>query len=206
MRGSIRHATRQDDHGDRRRRVMVKMRYHIRTKSNYIDRIRAHVSYLQRDRAGEDGRPAAFFDQNRDGLDGRTFVESIQFDRRHFRLILAPNDGERIADMKTYVRDVMRWAENDLATRLEWVAVIHEKADASHAENRHAHVILRGVDENRQALRIAPVYIKTGFRERAQEEATMRLGPMSDRKLEAWRQHVRDRAQAREAGQGERSR
>lgn len=206
LRGSFRPATPRNDMADRRRRVTVKIKYHRRRSPAYADTLRAHIAYLEREGAGLDGRRAVFFDQQRSGLDGCAFASRIQYDERHFRLILAPNDGERIADMVGYARAVMAAAERDLGTRLEWIAAIHEKSDQAHALNRHAHVLLRGIDDRNQALRISPAYIKTGFRDRAQELATERLGPMSRRELAAYRQQAAEQHAARAAERGEWSR
>ena len=74
----------------------------------------------------------------------------------------------------------MRQMEEDLGTRLDWVAVDHFNTGRP-----HSHVIVRGRDEQGKDLIIAQDYITDGVRLRAQERATLELGPESDRELRA---------------------
>src|SRR5438128_9190299 len=74
----------------------------------------------------------------------------------------------------------MRQMEEDLGTRLDWVAVDHFNTG-----HPHSHVIVRGRDEQGKDLIIAQDYITDGVRLRAQERATLELGPETDRELRA---------------------
>jgi hypothetical protein len=73
----------------------------------------------------------------------------------------------------------MAQMEQDLGTRLEWVAVDH--ADTGQP---HTHIILRGRDELGQNLVIAREYIACGMRERVAGLVTLDLGPRQDREIE----------------------
>jgi type IV secretory pathway VirD2 relaxase len=101
-------------------------------------------------------------------------------DRHQFRFIVAPEDGDRLSDLRTFTRDVMRQMEEDLGTRLDWIAVDHFNTG-----HPHSHVIVRGRDDQGKDLIIAQDYITDGMRLRAQERATLELGPETDRELRA---------------------
>jgi type IV secretory pathway VirD2 relaxase len=73
----------------------------------------------------------------------------------------------------------MTQMEEDLGTKLEWVAVDHYNTG-----HPHSHIILRGKDDRGQDLVIAREYITKGLRERAAELVTLDLGPRSDLEIE----------------------
>src|SRR5262249_23646505 len=112
--------------------------------------------------------------------DGKEFTDRGRQDRHQFRFILAPEDGDRLSDLRAFTRDVMRQMEKDLGARLEWAAVDHFNTG-----HPHSHVIVRGRDEQGKDLIIAQDYITDGVRLRAQERATLELGPETDRELRA---------------------
>lgn len=81
----------------------------------------------------------AFYDASQDSLSGKRLADEwASADRRHFRIILSPENGGRIGDMRDYVRDVMARAEAALGTRLEWFAVDHWDTDNPHSHIVHA--------------------------------------------------------------------
>lgn len=165
----------------------------------------AHISYLQRDGTTRDGGRGQLYGPDSDRVDGRAFVERGQGDRHQFRFIVAPEDGDRLSDLRGFTRDVMRQMEQDLGTRFDWVAVDHFNTG-----HPHSHVVIRGRDDLDKDLIIAQDYITDGMRLRAQERATLELGPETDpelrTKLEAEITHERltriDRAMIGEANQG----
>ncbi|MGE3251983.1 MAG: hypothetical protein AB7L26_17290, partial [Hyphomonadaceae bacterium] len=133
------------------------------------DQARAHAAYLAR---GTDASLGQFYDHARDGVDGAPrAAEWAKSDRRHFRIILAPENGAQIGDLNAYTRDVMARAELALATRLEWVAVNHWDTD-----NPHTHIILRGKTRDGRDLVIPRDFVSHGFRNAARDAATERLG------------------------------
>jgi len=93
-----------------------------------------HVSYLGRGGAGVDGAPAELFDRTTEGLDAAEQTAAWGADRHHFRFIVSPEHGERIADLKGYVRDVIGRVAADLGEpELGWLATCHFDTDQPHA-------------------------------------------------------------------------
>src|SRR5215472_965120 len=150
---------------ERMRRVVVKARIvRLRVGSRAAD---AHVGYLQRDGTTRDGERGRLYGAGTDAADGRGFTERGRDDRHQFRFIVAPEDGDRLSDLRGFTRDVMRQMEEDLRTRLDWVAVDHFNTG-----HPHSHVIVRGREDQGKDLIIAQDYITDGMRLRAQERAT----------------------------------
>lgn len=131
--------------------------------------LRAHADYLERARSG--GREV-FYDAFEEGVDGaaRAAVWARE-DKRHFRIILAAENGGQLKDLKPYVREVMDRAEDALGTRLEWVAVDHWDTD-----NPHTHIVLRGRRASGRPLVLPRDFVKHGLRNLARDLATERLG------------------------------
>src|SRR5262249_27357722 len=160
------------------RRVVVKARIvRLKVGSRAAD---AHIRYLQRDGTTRDGERGRFYGSDTDRSDGKDFIEHGREDRHQFRFIVAPEDGDRLSDLRAFTRDVMRQMEEDLGTRLDWVAVDHFNTG-----HPHSHVIVPGRDDQGKDLIIAQDYITDGVRLRAQERVTLELGPETDRELRA---------------------
>ena len=100
-----------------------------------------------------------------EAADGKAFTERGREDRHQFRFIVAPEDGDRLSDLRGFTRDVMRQMEEDLGTRLDWIAVDHFSTG-----HPHSHVIVRGRDELGKDLIIAQDYITDGLRLRPRSE------------------------------------
>ncbi len=130
---------------------------------------RAHARYLVR---GQRPERSVFYDAIDNHMDGGGRAAAwAREDRRHFRMILAPENGTRLADLKDFTREVMSRAEAALGARLEWVAVDHWDT-----ANPHTHIILRGRHEDGRDLVIPREYVSHGFRNAARDVATERLG------------------------------
>jgi len=162
----------------RSRRVVVKSRI-VKLAGNGIKGARAHLRYIQRDGVTRDGQPGDLYSAEQDRADGKAFIERSTGDRHQFRFIVAPEDGAEYDDLRPFVRRLMTQMEEDLGTRLEWVAVDHYNTG-----HPHSHIILRGKDDRGQDLVIAREYITRGLRERAAELVTLDLGPRSDLEIE----------------------
>ena len=136
-----------------------------------------HVSYLARDGAGQDGVESTFYSQ-----DGQPSVDEVETqvagweqDRHHFRLIISAENGDKIDDLDSYVKDVMEKVSLDLKEpNLEWVAVNHFDTDQP-----HTHVMMRGKRANGKDLVIPRTYVSHGIRGRAQEQAQAVLRDIS---------------------------
>jgi hypothetical protein len=142
---------------------------------------KAHVNYIQhRSGPDRDEEKRMFFDQNRDGIDGREVKEDI--DNMKFdpiiahKLMLSPGvDG---VDIKEYTRHVMKELGDSKGLDLDWKGVVHKNTD-----HDHAHVIVLGLD-------------KEGHRVRFNKDDYQKLRELGDNYLE--RNHYYDRYLDRE--------
>lgn len=125
-------------------------------------------------RAGE-----ASFTADTDKVDRSVWLDRAQGDRHQFRIIVSPEDGADYDDLKPLTRRLMTRMEEDLGTRLDWVAVDHFNTG-----HPHTHIIVRGRDERGHDLIIARDYLSHGLRERACELVDLDLGPRSDEAIE----------------------
>jgi type IV secretory pathway VirD2 relaxase len=159
-----------------RQRVIVKA--HVAKHGNPRagrSALRAHVSYLAREGAGAEGERGEFYDRETDGLDASAHTKSWGHDRHHFRFIISPENADKIADMRAYVRETMARVSKDLnEPGLDWIGVTH--VDTAQP---HAHVLVRGKRADGRDLFIPREYISHGFRGRAQEVAQELLGDQS---------------------------
>lgn len=178
---------------DVRQRVIVKalVSRHVGKGSDRAAALGKHVAYLGRSGAGAEGARPEFFDRGQDEVDPTSVVDGWAEDRHHFRFIISPEHGDRLADMKGYVREVMSRVSADLGeSGLRWVATCHYDTDQP-----HAHVLVRGRRSDGRDLVIPRDYIGYGFRARAQEVAQERLGDLSraDAERRIWKETEADR-------------
>jgi type IV secretory pathway VirD2 relaxase len=164
--------------GFRGRRAVVKASL-IRLQGKAGQVARAHMRYIQRDGVTREGLPGELYGPETDRADGDDFLKRTAGDRHQFRFIVSAEDGAEYPDLKPYVRRFMGQVEQDLGTKLDWVAVDH-----FNTERPHTHIVLRGVDDRGDNLIIAREYISHGLRERASELVTLDLGPRTDREIE----------------------
>jgi type IV secretory pathway VirD2 relaxase len=158
----------------RSRRVAVKIRS-VRLGGAGLAKARAHLNYIQRDSAARGQGRGELYGPEGSAVDGARFLEEGSSDRHQFRIILSPEDGDALEDLTRFTRDLVAAASRDLETRLDWVAVNH-----FHTDHPHVHIVLRGRSEDGGDLVIARSYITHGFRRRAEELATLELGPRRD--------------------------
>lgn len=178
---------------DVRQRVVVKamVSRHVGKGAARAAVLAAHIRYLGRSGAGSEGARPDFFDQTVDGVEMSAATQGWGEDRHHFRFIVSPEHGDRIADLPDYVREVMRRAGADLGEpNLTWVAACHYDTDQP-----HAHVLVRGRRDDGRDLVIPRDYMGYGFRSRAQEVAQERLGDLSriDAERRVWRETQAER-------------
>jgi type IV secretory pathway VirD2 relaxase len=157
-----------------RRRVVIKARI-VRIKAGDAGAVRAHLRYVQRDGVTRDGQPGELYDAESDRADSKAFTERSALDRHQFRFIIAPEDGAELSDLKPFVRDLVRQMEQDLGTKLDWVA-----ADHFNTGHPHTHLVIRGRDEGGNDLVISRDYIAHGLRARAADLVTRELGPETE--------------------------
>lgn len=160
------------------RRVVIKTRL-VRLAGKGQAAAAAHLKYIQRDGVTREGNPGELYDARADVADGKSFLDRSAGDRHQFRFIVSAEEGDLYADVKPFVRRLMAQMEEDLGTKLDWVAVDHFNTG-----HPHSHIMLRGVDERGQNLVIAREYIARGMRERASELVTLDLGPKTQLEIE----------------------
>ena len=161
----------------RQRRVIVKARTVRLGKS--LDAAKAHLRYVERDGTTRDGGRGQLYGVDADQVDRTTWLEQAKDDRHQFRFIVSAEDGAEYQDLKPLTRRLMSRMEEDLGTRLNWVAVDHFNTG-----HPHTHIILRGKDDRGRDLIIARDYISHGLRERACELVDLDLGPRTDAAIE----------------------
>jgi len=152
-----------------------------------------HLRYIEREGVGRDGQQGRAYSALSDDADLADFEQRGGGDRHQFRFIVSPEDAEELEDLHRYTRDLMQCMEQDLGTRLDWVAVDHWNTD-----NPHTHIVLRGKDDQGKDLIISRDYISDGMRRRACELATEWLGPRTE--LEIQRSLQREVEQERWTG------
>jgi type IV secretory pathway VirD2 relaxase len=163
------------------RRVVIKVRVVRHRGARFRSApLAKHVTYLKRDGVTRDGAEARTFDARSDIADERSFAERCEEDRHHFRFIISPEDAADMTDLRAFTRELMKDAERDLGTKIDWVAVDHWNTD-----NPHIHVLVRGRADDGRDLVINRDYISRGFRARAEERVTLELGPRSEHEIQS---------------------
>lgn len=163
----------------RQRRVIIKSSI-VKLAGKGVGAAAAHLRYLQRDGTTREGTPGALYGRDVDTVDANDFRERGSGDRHQFRFIVSPEDGADYDDLKPLTRRLMMRVEEDLGTKLDWVAVDHFNTG-----HPHTHIVVRGVDDRGKDLIIARDYLTKGMRERAAELIDLDLGPRSLRDIEA---------------------
>jgi type IV secretory pathway VirD2 relaxase len=133
---------------------------------------KAHGRYLARESATfENDVKAVGFDRG-SNLDIAQRLENWQAagDVQMWKLIISPEFGDR-ADLSRLTRGLIERMEKDLGTSLEWVAVEHHNT-----EHPHIHVVVRGVRDDGEVLRMSREYVQRGIREIAGDLCTRQLG------------------------------
>ena len=162
----------------RQRRVIIKSRI-VRLAGKGAAGAAAHLRYLQRDGTTREGVPGALYGADAGRVDAKEFRERATGDRHQFRFIVSPEDGADYDDLKPLTRRLMTRVEQDLGTKLDWVAIDHFNTG-----HPHTHIIVRGKDHLGADLVIARDYLTNGMRERAAELVDLDLGPRSAREIE----------------------
>jgi type IV secretory pathway VirD2 relaxase len=161
----------------RARRVTIKTRL-VNLKKASIRSTEQYLRYIERDGVTREGGRGQLFGPHSDTADAGEFEQRGRADRHQFRIIVSPEDGHELGDLRAFARDLMSQAERDLGTKLDWVGVEHWDTDQP-----HIHLVIRGKDERGNDLVIAPDYLAHGMRARASELATRWLGRRSEREI-----------------------
>jgi type IV secretory pathway VirD2 relaxase len=153
-------------------RVVVKARVVPMHGKSPADVMRNHLAYLARDGADRDGERGKLFNGagNLDREQVAAFAVRGETCRHQFRFIVSPERGGDL-DMPRFVRDLVRYMERDLDTRLDYVACVHYDTDQP-----HVHLVVNGRDDRGGDLVMSRDYVSQGLRYRAMERATDELG------------------------------
>jgi type IV secretory pathway VirD2 relaxase len=154
------------------RRCVVKAHY-VQLRAGGEKATRDHLGYIERDGVEQDGSLGRMFDSH-GNIDRKEFGATLPEEKRQFRFIISPEDGNEL-DLRKYTAALMERVGADLGRKLRWAAVCHYNTD-----NPHVHVVVRGVDTRGGEVRIDRSYISNGLRLRAQELATRELGPRTE--------------------------
>lgn len=154
------------------RRVMVKSRI-VKMTPYGIKAAFLHIKYIERHGVEQDGSEGKLYGRDEE-FQRDEFTRIIPEEKHQFRFIVSPEDADRI-DLKSYTRELMQQFEKDQGRKVEWAAVNHYNTD-----NPHVHIVIRGVDHEREQVTINQDYITSEFRYRAQEIATDLLGPRTE--------------------------
>lgn len=159
----------------RMRRVVVKVYIARASKIGGSAGFSKHVGYLQRDGVDQSRTRGELYDRGAGELDAGPFNARSQDDRHQFRIMVSPEDGGELGDLKPHIRTLMAGVERDLGTRLDWVAVDHHNTGQP-----HTHIVIRGRSDDGRDLVIAKDYLTHGLRRRASDLVTQSLGPRRD--------------------------
>jgi hypothetical protein len=142
----------------RGRRVVIKTRI-IKLAGRGLKGARTHLRYLQRDGVTREGLPGDLYDAKLDRADSAAFIERSDGDRHQFRFIASAEDAIEYEDLKHVTRRLLRQMEDDLGTRLDWVAV-----DQDNTRHPHGRIVLRGEDDRGADLIFAREYLRAHAR------------------------------------------
>ena len=134
---------------------------------------KAHGRYLARESAAfeNDAKPVGF-NREAEGVDIAGKLQNWQTagDQQFWKLIVSPEFADRI-DLSRLTRELITQMEKDLGTKLEWVAAEHYNT-----EHPHVHVVIRGVRDSGEVLRLSREFVQQGIRAIAADLCTRQIG------------------------------
>jgi type IV secretory pathway VirD2 relaxase len=134
---------------------------------------KAHGRYLARESAVHGSHPnSSGFSCDNEAVDVASKLDVWQKggDQRLWKLIVSPEFGEKV-DLTRLTRDLMQRMKTDLGTNLEWIGVEH-----CNTEHPHVHVVVRGLRDDGEVLRMSRQYVQQGIRATAEHLCTRQLG------------------------------
>jgi type IV secretory pathway VirD2 relaxase len=137
-----------------------------------ISAFQQHLRYLQRAGVGRETLYGSLYDGRQDDVDGRSFLERARADRYQFRIVVAVEHGWEYPSLRHLTRRLFCEMQTDLGCGLEWIAADHYNTGLP-----HTHVVLRGVDDRGEELRLARDYLRAGMRLRASKIVALDLAP-----------------------------
>jgi hypothetical protein len=104
-----------------------------------------HLRYIEREGVEKDGSPGRLYGPEEPAA-REVFEQPRPGERHQFRFIVSP-EGAHDLDLTSTSGKLMARVERDLGRSIEWAAINHHDT-----EHPHAHVIVRGVCREVQAL------------------------------------------------------
>ncbi|MDI1325618.1 MAG: DUF3363 domain-containing protein [Brevundimonas sp.] len=135
-----------------------------------------HLGYLTREGVEQDGGAARFFDAGSSDVDPRAFISRCKEHPGHYRLMVNPEDGRELGDLKTYARQFVQRVERDVGAPIEWIGTGHHDTGRP-----HLHLLLRDRTPDGRDLRLTGDYLSGGLKNAAEGVATELLGPRAER-------------------------
>lgn len=165
-------------------RVVVKVSY------EKIGKLKERLDYIRQEEKAQAQEVARVFDKARNEIDADAVIDRWKSagDDIFFKIPISPEKpAELVAAvmketglpereareemLRQLARATMEAAEKDWGTRVQWLAASHFDTN-----QLHVHVFLRAVTEDGNPMRIDRDYIREGFRTRASQWATRKLG------------------------------
>lgn len=126
-----------------------------------ITHIKEHIKYMEVDRDHHRNEPD-LFNQDQDNIDRRDFFQKLNEQPKRgvvgHKLVISLSEEERQnykTDLKELVRDTMNRFEGKHNVQLDWIASVHD--DEGHP---HAHIVIRGYNEEGKQVGMYPKHIK----------------------------------------------
>lgn len=148
-----------------------------------ITHIKEHIKYMEADREHHRNKPE-LFNQDQDNIQRKDFFQKLNEQPKRgvvgHKLVISLSEEERQnykTNLKELVRDTMNRFEGKHNVKLDWVAAVHD--DEGHP---HAHVVIRGYNEDGKQVGMYPKHIKDfqAFAEQEKERQFTRYQPERD--------------------------
>lgn len=176
--------------GARRTSLSALQRVVVKVSYEKIGKLRERLDYIRQEEKAQSQETARVFDAKRNEIDAEAVIDRWKSagDDIFFKIPMSPEKPAELVQavmketglperegreemLRQLARTTMEAAEKDWGTKLQWLA-------ASHFDTKqlHAHVFLRAVTEDGSPMRIDADYIREGFRTRASQWATRKIG------------------------------
>lgn len=131
-----------------------------------------HLGYLTRAGVEQDGGAARFFDSESDNVDPRAFIARCREHPGHYRLMVNPEDGCELGDLRAYGRKYVQAVERNVGSTIEWIGTAHHDTGRP-----HLHLVLLERSAEGRNLGLTGDHLNSGLRQTAETVATELLGP-----------------------------
>lgn len=152
------------------RRVIVKASYILAKNENARARISHHLNYAGRNTLEQGNKTHELYGRAEGAIDIKDKINEFEKAPHMFNIIISPEDGDKI-ELKDFTRDFVKTVENDLRTKLDWVAGNHFDTNEP-----HVHLLIKGLDDSGKKLLMTRDYISCGLRVRASQVINKKLG------------------------------